>query len=628
MEARARRDQRRRSRRARRARATSCAPSCATSAAARCGRRARRGPSRSSRALAALLDRDDATRGGRHDRRARRRLRHGRDRAAPRRNPARRHRRAVRRTRGPGGRRGGVASSSASSRSAPTRVASGSTRAALPGAPRRRRTSSSARASPRARWSCTTSSEPADALGSVRRMTATDADLTASDVVWDLEPLLPAPGDAGLDAAARRGRRDGRRARGARTARSRRLDADGLVDVHARARRAARPHRPRRAATSGLDFATDTTDPARGARMQTVEERSTAISTKLLFFELEWAELPDDQVEALLADERLAFAAHHLRSARRYRPHLLTEPEEVVLTEKSMTGRSAWERLFDEQMSASPSSSTARRPRSKPALARLHAPDRDVRAAAAAAVTEGLAARAAHAGVRAQHAARRQVDRRPAAPLRRLDREPQPLQRGERRVGAGARRRGAGPLLDPAALVHAEGAAARHRPARRLRPHGVGRRRRERKSAGTSAKELVLDAYGSFSGELADTAQQFFDERVDRRAGAAGQATGRVLRVHRAVAPPVPVAQLDVAPPRRAHARARARPRPARVPRARAGRVPPDDAAHARRDRVGVRRDRHVRPAARRGDRSRTSGSRCSRRTSRIRSPPCSARSR
>ena len=55
---------------------------------------------------------------------------------------------------------------------------------------------------------------------------------------------------------------------------------------------------------AGLDFATDTTDPARGARMQRVEERATQISTKLLFFELEWAELPDEQVEALLADER------------------------------------------------------------------------------------------------------------------------------------------------------------------------------------------------------------------------------------------------------------------------------------------------------------------------------------
>ena len=166
-------------------------------------------------------------------------------------------------------------------------------------------------------------------------MTATD--LTAADIVWDLEPLLPAPDDAGIDAAARRGRREGRRARGGPRQGRRRSTPTGsstfmhgLAEVHDLIGRAG--------SFVGLDFAADTTDPARGARMQMVEERSTVIGTKLLFFELEWAELPDEQVEALLADDRLAFAAHHLRSARRYRPHLLTEPEEVVLTEKSVTG--------------------------------------------------------------------------------------------------------------------------------------------------------------------------------------------------------------------------------------------------------------------------------------------------
>ena len=41
-----------------------------------------------------------------------------------------------------------------------------------------------------------------------------------------------------------------------------------------------------------LRFATDTADPARGALLQTVEERSTAIATELLFVELEWAARP------------------------------------------------------------------------------------------------------------------------------------------------------------------------------------------------------------------------------------------------------------------------------------------------------------------------------------------------
>ena len=50
-----------------------------------------------------------------------------------------------------------------------------------------------------------------------------------------------------------------------------------------------------------LRFAADTEDPANGALMQMVSERGTAIQTKLLFFELEWVEVPDDRAEELLA---------------------------------------------------------------------------------------------------------------------------------------------------------------------------------------------------------------------------------------------------------------------------------------------------------------------------------------
>ena len=65
---------------------------------------------------------------------------------------------------------------------------------------------------------------------------------------------------------------------------------------------------------------------------------STAIQTTLLFFELEWAALGDEQAEAMLAGDGLDFARHHLRNVRRYREHLLSEPEEKILTEKSLTG--------------------------------------------------------------------------------------------------------------------------------------------------------------------------------------------------------------------------------------------------------------------------------------------------
>jgi oligoendopeptidase F len=80
----------------------------------------------------------------------------------------------------------------------------------------------------------------------------------------------------------------------------------------------------RAGAYASLRFATDTTDASRGALMQKVQERATAISTKLIFFDLEWAAVPDAHADALLADERLAFCRHHLASARRYSPYLLS----------------------------------------------------------------------------------------------------------------------------------------------------------------------------------------------------------------------------------------------------------------------------------------------------------------
>jgi oligoendopeptidase F len=139
-----------------------------------------------------------------------------------------------------------------------------------------------------------------------------------------------------------------------------------------------------------LRFAADTTDPARGALLQRVEERATAVSTKILFFDLEWAALPDERSAELLADDRLAFCRHHLAAARRYRPHLLTEPEELVMTEKAVTGRNAWSRLFSEQTSTITVDLDGDTVGLEEALSRLSSPDRDQRRTAAESVTAAL----------------------------------------------------------------------------------------------------------------------------------------------------------------------------------------------------------------------------------------------
>ena len=113
-----------------------------------------------------------------------------------------------------------------------------------------------------------------------------------------------------------------------------------------------------------LRQAADSTDQARGALVQRVRERNTQIETELLFFDLEWSALDDDVAERLLADPAIAHYAQVLRSQRRYKPHQLSEPEEKISAEKSLTGVSAWGRLFNELSPTSASRSTATTSRS------------------------------------------------------------------------------------------------------------------------------------------------------------------------------------------------------------------------------------------------------------------------
>ena len=150
---------------------------------------------------------------------------------------------------------------------------------------------------------------------------------------------------------------------------------------------------------AALRFSTDTADPANGALLQKVQEQETAIQTTLLFFELQWAALPDERVDQLLAGHGLEFVAHYLRNVRRYREHMLSEPEEKILTEKALTGASAWTRLFEELTSAievtlpdtdgSPDAGAT--VALDVALSRLSLPDPDVRRTIAQAVTAALA---------------------------------------------------------------------------------------------------------------------------------------------------------------------------------------------------------------------------------------------
>src|SRR5918998_1999584 len=208
------------------------------------------------------------------------------------------------------------------------------------------------------------------------------ADPDVAGIAWDLEPLLDgAPGiEPLLDEAQQRA--DAFAA--AHAGKVAELDGPGLAAAM-RELAALQELVGRAGSYAMLNFATATADPERGALLQRVQERGTQIETLLIFFELEWAALDDEQAEALLEDEGIYFCRHHLRTARRYRPHLLSEPEERILAEKQLTGTSAWNRLFAEQASAiKVRLEEGEEPASlEVALSRLMSPDREVRRHAA-----------------------------------------------------------------------------------------------------------------------------------------------------------------------------------------------------------------------------------------------------
>jgi oligoendopeptidase F len=103
---------------------------------------------------------------------------------------------------------------------------------------------------------------------------------------------------------------------------------------------------------ASLLFAADTSQPAHRNLQQHIEQRYTEINNKLLFFELEWLELDDATAQRLLDDPALANYRHYLHSARRYKAHTLSEPEERIINEKNVTGAQAWQQLFSELTSA------------------------------------------------------------------------------------------------------------------------------------------------------------------------------------------------------------------------------------------------------------------------------------
>lgn len=139
-----------------------------------------------------------------------------------------------------------------------------------------------------------------------------------------------------------------------------------------------------------LLWSTNAPDPERGALRMKITEETSQLSQKLVWVELELANAPDAKGEEFLASEATTPYKHWVEVVRMGKPYLLSEPEEKILTEKSVTGRNAWDRYFDELLSHKKFEWEGELVPMPIVLNKLHEIDRDTRIRAQQSVTKGL----------------------------------------------------------------------------------------------------------------------------------------------------------------------------------------------------------------------------------------------
>lgn len=141
---------------------------------------------------------------------------------------------------------------------------------------------------------------------------------------------------------------------------------------------------------AGLTYSENTTDPQRAKFFGDVQEKLTTASSHLVFFSLELAKLEDAALQAGYEDPALAHFRPWIEDNLREKPYQLDDKLEQLFHEKSVTGRAAWNRLFDETIASLRFDVDGETLSLEPTLSLLQDPDGAKRKAAAKAVGETL----------------------------------------------------------------------------------------------------------------------------------------------------------------------------------------------------------------------------------------------
>ena len=141
---------------------------------------------------------------------------------------------------------------------------------------------------------------------------------------------------------------------------------------------------------AGLVYCGDTQDPARAKFYADISEKLTVASSKLLFFSLELNRLDEAALETAMQTPALAHYRPWIEDLRRDKPYQLEDRVEQLFHEKTLTGRGAWNRLFDETTAALKFDVDGESLAIEPVMALMQSPDAAKRKAASQAVAKTL----------------------------------------------------------------------------------------------------------------------------------------------------------------------------------------------------------------------------------------------
>lgn len=99
---------------------------------------------------------------------------------------------------------------------------------------------------------------------------------------------------------------------------------------------------------ASLFYAADARNPVSTALQAQIRELGSSLEAELSFFQVEISSLEDAVVDAWWSDARAARLKRLITEIRKYRAHILTEPEERMSSRKDLTGRAALVQLFDD----------------------------------------------------------------------------------------------------------------------------------------------------------------------------------------------------------------------------------------------------------------------------------------